>query len=580
MRRVEVSVVSIALCLLGLFALPSVGVARTAYFTASEEGGGYAAPIDLNSGAIGTSTPIVTEGAPSDVAIAPDGSTAYVTGFEELVRIDVATNTEEPPIPMSVFEPRAIAIAPDGKHAYTANGFEENVSVIDLSSGVEVGSPIAVGGAAEGIAVTPDGSRAYVSIYNSGEVKVIDLASGTVVGSVPVGANPLGTAVTPDGSRVIVANRGDETVSEIATATNTVIDTISTGTVAERVTVSPDGSHAYVLSLTEGVTPIDLGTGTAASTAPLAGYASDIGILPDGSRAYITHEEAQSPTGDLPSFDLATNMFSAGFELGEAPRALAIVPNQPPHASFTATPQSAEPGQAVAFDGRGSTDSDGTVTRYDWSFGDGSTAPNGGPTPTHSYAAPGTYVVTLTTTDNEGCSTQIVFPGQTAYCNGSSVATTTRTVTIAAAPAPVPAKPVVRCPKGHAAATTFVPKIRPGHVIPGVRVRISTSEPARVKLIAKLHWSKHGLKHKTSLGARKAKIRRWRRIRLALPQSIRHALPYGRRVRLHLRLFAWPLRHSATCKKGSVTHKTLRLRIVKVFPHAVQHDRARKKRRR
>ncbi|WP_432949217.1 PKD domain-containing protein [Kribbella sp. CA-253562] len=48
----------------------------------------------------------------------------------------------------------------------------------------------------------------------------------------------------------------------------------------------------------------------------------------------------------------------------------------------------------------GSTDPDGTIQSYQWSFGDGatSTAAN----PTHQYAAAGTYTVTLTVTDNSG----------------------------------------------------------------------------------------------------------------------------------------------------------------------------------
>lgn len=50
------------------------------------------------------------------------------------------------------------------------------------------------------------------------------------------------------------------------------------------------------------------------------------------------------------------------------------------------------------FDASGSVDGDGVVTSYLWSFGDGTTGT--GVAPTHSYAAAGTYAVTLTVTDN------------------------------------------------------------------------------------------------------------------------------------------------------------------------------------
>jgi hypothetical protein len=77
---------------------------------------------------------------------------------------------------------------------------------------------------------------------------------------------------------------------------------------------------------------------------------------------------------------------------------------------------------------------DGTVARYDWNFGDGTTLANGGATPQHVYARAGMYTATLTVTDDGGCSRTEVFTGQTAYCSGSAGATTTRTVVVPATP--------------------------------------------------------------------------------------------------------------------------------------------------
>ncbi len=70
--------------------------------------------------------------------------------------------------------------------------------------------------------------------------------------------------------------------------------------------------------------------------------------------------------------------------------------NQPPTASFTFT--CAELG--CSFDGTGSSDTDGTISTYAWTFGDG--AAETGATPSHTYSTGGTYGVTLTVTDNAG----------------------------------------------------------------------------------------------------------------------------------------------------------------------------------
>ena len=71
--------------------------------------------------------------------------------------------------------------------------------------------------------------------------------------------------------------------------------------------------------------------------------------------------------------------------------------NTAPTAAFTATLN----GSTVAVDGRPSTDPDGTIASHSFDFGDGSPAVSGA-TATHTYAAPGTYRITLTVTDNAG----------------------------------------------------------------------------------------------------------------------------------------------------------------------------------
>ena len=77
-------------------------------------------------------------------------------------------------------------------------------------------------------------------------------------------------------------------------------------------------------------------------------------------------------------------------------RALVLSSNQPPVAAATAECTF----RNCDFDGSTSSDPDGTIVSWDWDFGDGNQAT--GATPSHAYADPGEYTVTLEVTDNEG----------------------------------------------------------------------------------------------------------------------------------------------------------------------------------
>jgi len=79
--------------------------------------------------------------------------------------------------------------------------------------------------------------------------------------------------------------------------------------------------------------------------------------------------------------------------------------NRPPVASLSASPTQGFAPLTVSFNGSGSTDPDGSVVSYTFSFGDGSAdVTQSSPTIQHTYNNAGDYFATLTVKDNSGAS--------------------------------------------------------------------------------------------------------------------------------------------------------------------------------
>ncbi len=85
------------------------------------------------------------------------------------------------------------------------------------------------------------------------------------------------------------------------------------------------------------------------------------------------------------------------FDYGQCFGVRAIVGTNTPPVADAGGPYCGLPLSDIAFDGSASHDPDGDPLAYHWDFGDGATAT--GPTPTHIYAAPGNYPVTLAVSD-------------------------------------------------------------------------------------------------------------------------------------------------------------------------------------
>jgi PKD repeat protein len=79
--------------------------------------------------------------------------------------------------------------------------------------------------------------------------------------------------------------------------------------------------------------------------------------------------------------------------------------NAPPVARFVSVPTTGVAPLAVLFDAAISTDGDGHIVTYAWTFGDGATGT--GVAPQHTFGVPGTYTVQLSVTDDGGASSAV-----------------------------------------------------------------------------------------------------------------------------------------------------------------------------
>jgi PKD repeat protein len=77
-----------------------------------------------------------------------------------------------------------------------------------------------------------------------------------------------------------------------------------------------------------------------------------------------------------------------------------VMSNNAPVADFTESAEIMYVDDAINFNAASSHDPDGTIVSYHWDFGDGTTGT--GVSVSHSYTESGTYVVTLTVTDDDG----------------------------------------------------------------------------------------------------------------------------------------------------------------------------------
>jgi PKD repeat protein len=153
-------------------------------------------------------------------------------------------------------------------------------------------------------------------------------------------------------------------------------------------------------SFTASPNPVALGAMVAfnagGSSDPLVGilnYSWNFGDATNGSGAALSH--AFGAPGSYVVTLTVTNTYG---QTASASNSVIVDPG--PTASFTVSANPVAPGVTVAFNAGGSSDPLVAIVSYSWNFGDGTIG--SGVAPTHAFATPGNYGVTLTVTNSHG----------------------------------------------------------------------------------------------------------------------------------------------------------------------------------
>ena len=151
-----------------------------------------------------------------------------------------------------------------------------------------------------------------------------------------------------------------------------------------------------------GVVPLSVTFDASASSdtdGSITAYAWNFGDGTTGTGRTVSHTYASAGTysAQLTITDDDSATASASRDISVT---TTLPVNQPPVPSFTASPLSGDAPLLVSFDASASSDTDGSITAYAWTFGDG--AVGTGRAVSRTYATAGTYTARLTVTDDDG----------------------------------------------------------------------------------------------------------------------------------------------------------------------------------
>ena len=397
-----------------------------------------------------------------------------------------------------------LAFNPDGTRAASAYLFNGGVQGYTVpSGGIFQLTGARLSASATSIAISPDGrfafapTREFKSVPAEGVRRFAINSDGTLAALMPSGGSGqyADVALTPDG-RFLFATTGSQ-IERFAVGADGSLSSLGMTPApgSYLLAMAPDGRHLFALfagGSSSGFTSFAVGADGGLQQAGDRALIADsfprlFAMAPDGRHLYLTDtnknaiqvfaiaaDGTPSVAGSMPvqtpeaAGVSPDGRFLVYFHRGDAnalavaaigadgipaplgketpwdtgePEPIVFQPHPAPVASFVAKPGA--PRAAAHFDAAASL----RAARYDWDFGDGTKLADGGPNPSHVYAKPGAYRVSLTVTDASGCSAANVYDGHSTVCPGGASAVATASADTLPALSNLKAKPKKFRPK-------------------------------------------------------------------------------------------------------------------------------------
>jgi YVTN family beta-propeller protein len=275
---------------------------------------------------------------PHELAISPDGRTAYVANFgrfgvfpagdtmhtkpgNTITILDVANRRVKSTHDFGTHTGQhGVAVSKDGKHVWLTSETPNALLEIDATNGKLLSVWPTNQQRTHLVVPSPDEKRFYITNTVSGSLTIIDRATGAAK-SIPIGAGAEGVAVSPDGKEVWVAWRNDSKISILSTATDAVVETISAGGQGpQRVQFTPDGSQVWSSNVRSStLTVFDAKTRQLLGTLSVGAGPAGIVFSPDGRRGYF----ALSGASQVAVIDVAARKVERTISTGTEPDGIA-----------------------------------------------------------------------------------------------------------------------------------------------------------------------------------------------------------------------------------------------------------------